>query len=59
MDDLYTAVVQAVEEAVLNALVVNDDMSRPRRTPLACASARSVDDASEPRDIIDRNRKMG
>jgi D-aminopeptidase len=26
MDDLYTAVVQAVEEAVLNALVVNDDM---------------------------------
>jgi L-aminopeptidase/D-esterase-like protein len=26
MDDLYTAVVQSVEEAVLNALVVNDDM---------------------------------
>ena len=26
MDDLYTAVVQAVEEAVLNALVVNEDM---------------------------------
>lgn len=26
MDDLYTAVVQCVEEAVLNALVVNDDM---------------------------------
>jgi L-aminopeptidase/D-esterase-like protein len=26
MDDLYTAVVQAIEEAVLNALVVNDDM---------------------------------
>jgi D-aminopeptidase len=26
MDDLYTAVVQAVEEAVLNALVVNADM---------------------------------
>jgi L-aminopeptidase/D-esterase-like protein len=26
MDDLYTAVVQAVEEAVLNALVVNHDM---------------------------------
>jgi L-aminopeptidase/D-esterase-like protein len=26
MDDLYTAVVHAVEEAVLNALVVNDDM---------------------------------
>jgi len=26
MDDLYTAAVQAVEEAVLNALVVNDDM---------------------------------
>src|SRR5262245_26717034 len=26
MDGLYTAVVQAVEEAVLNALVVNDDM---------------------------------
>jgi D-aminopeptidase len=26
MDDLYTATVQAVEEAVLNALVVNDDM---------------------------------
>jgi D-aminopeptidase len=27
MDDLYTAVVQAVEEAVLNALVVNADMA--------------------------------
>jgi D-aminopeptidase len=26
MDGLYTAVVQAVEEAVLNAMVVNDDM---------------------------------
>src|SRR4029078_3456353 len=26
MDDLYTAVVQSVEEAVLNALVVNEDM---------------------------------
>ncbi len=26
MDDLYTAVVQAIEESVLNALVVNDDM---------------------------------
>jgi L-aminopeptidase/D-esterase-like protein len=26
MDELYTAVVQSVEEAVLNALVVNDDM---------------------------------
>ena len=26
MDDLYTAVVQAIEEAVLNALVVNQDM---------------------------------
>jgi D-aminopeptidase len=26
IDDLYTAVVQSVEEAVLNALVVNDDM---------------------------------
>jgi D-aminopeptidase len=26
MDALYTAVVQSVEEAVLNALVVNDDM---------------------------------
>ena len=26
MDDLYTAVVQSVEEAVLNALIVNDDM---------------------------------
>jgi D-aminopeptidase len=26
MDDIYTAVVQSVEEAVLNALVVNDDM---------------------------------
>ena len=26
MDDLYTAVVQSVEEAVLNALVVNDEM---------------------------------
>jgi len=26
MDDLYTAVVHAVEEAVFNALVVNDDM---------------------------------
>ena len=26
MDDLYTAVVQCVEEAVLNALVVNDEM---------------------------------
>src|SRR5215211_1283448 len=26
MDDLYTAVVQSIEEAVLNALVVNDDM---------------------------------
>jgi D-aminopeptidase len=26
MDDLYTAVVQSVEEAVLNALVVNNDM---------------------------------
>jgi D-aminopeptidase len=26
MDDFYTAVVQAVEEAVLNALIVNDDM---------------------------------
>ncbi len=26
MDDLYTAAVQAVEEAVLNSLVVNDDM---------------------------------
>jgi L-aminopeptidase/D-esterase-like protein len=27
MDDLYTAVVQSVEEAVLNALVVNEDMT--------------------------------
>jgi D-aminopeptidase len=26
MDELYTAVVQSVEEAVLNALVVNNDM---------------------------------
>jgi L-aminopeptidase/D-esterase-like protein len=26
IDDLYTAVVQAVEEAVLNALIVNNDM---------------------------------
>jgi D-aminopeptidase len=26
IDDLYTAVVQSVEEAVLNALIVNDDM---------------------------------
>jgi L-aminopeptidase/D-esterase-like protein len=26
MDAFYTAVVQAVEEAVINALVVNDDM---------------------------------
>jgi D-aminopeptidase len=26
MDDLYTAVVQSAEEAVLNALIVNDDM---------------------------------
>ena len=26
MDDFYAAVVQSVEEAVLNALVVNDDM---------------------------------
>lgn len=26
MDDLYTAVVQSVEEAVLNALIVNDEM---------------------------------
>lgn len=26
LDDVYTAVVEAVEEAVLNALVVNDDM---------------------------------
>jgi len=26
MDDLYTAVVQSVEEAILNCLVVNDDM---------------------------------
>jgi D-aminopeptidase len=54
MDDLYTAVVQAVEEAVLNALVVNDDMIGRDVAPLACASARSVDDASEPHDIIDR-----
>lgn len=26
MDNLYTAVVQSVEEAVLNALIVNDEM---------------------------------
>ena len=26
MDDLYTAVVQSVEEAILNSLIVNDDM---------------------------------
>lgn len=26
MDDFYTAVVQSVEEAVLNALIVNNDM---------------------------------
>ena len=26
MDDLYTAVVQSVEEAILNTLIVNDDM---------------------------------
>ena len=26
MDDLYTAVVQSVEEAVLNALIVNSEM---------------------------------
>jgi L-aminopeptidase/D-esterase-like protein len=26
MDELYTAVVQSVEEAVLNALIVNSDM---------------------------------
>ena len=39
MDPLYTAVVQSVEEAVLNALVVNDDMTgrdghRSPRLPL-------------------------
>jgi L-aminopeptidase/D-esterase-like protein len=39
MDDLYTAVVQCVEEAVLNALVVNEDMTgrdghRSPRLPL-------------------------
>ncbi|WP_370737184.1 DmpA family aminopeptidase [Mycolicibacterium aurum] len=39
MDDLYAAVVQCVEEAVLNALVVNDDMTgrdghRSPRLPL-------------------------
>jgi D-aminopeptidase len=39
MDALYTAVVQSVEEAVLNALVVNDDMTgrdghRSPRLPL-------------------------
>lgn len=27
MDDFYTAAVQSVEEAVLNALIVNDDMT--------------------------------
>lgn len=27
MDDFYAAVVQSVEEAVLNALIVNDDMT--------------------------------
>jgi len=27
MDDFYTAVVQSVEEAVLNAMIVNSDMT--------------------------------
>ena len=44
MDDLYTAVVQSVEEAVLNALVVNADMigrdgHRSPRLPLDRLSA--------------------
>ncbi len=39
MDPLYTAVVQCVEEAVLNALVVNDDMTGRRRAPFATAAA--------------------
>jgi D-aminopeptidase len=44
MDDLYTAVVQSVEEAVLNALIVNDDMvgrdgHRSPRLPLERLSA--------------------
>ena len=38
MDDFYTAVVRSVEEAVLNALIVNDDVigrdgHRSRRLP--------------------------
>lgn len=28
MDDFYTAVVQATEEAILNALVANSEMTR-------------------------------
>jgi L-aminopeptidase/D-esterase-like protein len=44
IDDLYTAVVQSVEEAVLNALVVNDEMvgrdgHRSPRLPLERLSA--------------------
>jgi D-aminopeptidase len=44
MDDFYAAVVQSVEEAVLNALVVNDDMvgrdgHRSPRLPIAALTS--------------------
>ncbi|WP_455707487.1 P1 family peptidase [Mesorhizobium sp. ORM8.1] len=51
MDDFYTAVVQATEEAVLNALVANSDMigrdgnrtpALPRAKVLAALKARGV-----------------
>lgn len=40
MDAFYAALVQSAEEAVLNALVANHDIDRPRRQPYALLAAR-------------------